>query len=123
MFDCSLRRRARKEKRGRPEDSLIPRERCSAAFADRLRVNPLSLYIYIRYIHSYIYLYALPVPLQPEEKRNEGEERPSPSDSLTPRGRCSAAFADGQPLIMGTIVSDGYLANLSLAEVRSLGIT
>uniref|UniRef100_A0A7S3WT58 ATP-dependent RNA helicase Ski2/MTR4 C-terminal domain-containing protein n=2 Tax=Emiliania huxleyi TaxID=2903 RepID=A0A7S3WT58_EMIHU len=41
----------------------------------------------------------------------------SPSESLTPRGRACAAFADGQPLIMGTIISDGWLAGLSLPEV------
>jgi hypothetical protein len=38
------------------------------------------------------------------------------SDALTPRGRACAAFADGQPLIMGTIVSDGWLARLSLPD-------
>eukprot|EP00967_Tisochrysis_lutea_P113242 scaffold179589_cov30-Tisochrysis_lutea.AAC.7 len=39
------------------------------------------------------------------------------AESLTPRGRACAAFADGQPLIMGTIISDGWLAKLTLPEV------
>lgn len=37
-------------------------------------------------------------------------------NALTPRGRACAAFADGQPLIMGTIISDGWLARLSLPD-------
>ena len=37
--------------------------------------------------------------------------------ALTPRGRACAAFADGQPLILGTIVSDGYLEQLTAAEI------
>ena len=36
---------------------------------------------------------------------------------LTPRGKACAAFADGHPLIMGTIISDGHLQDLSTAEV------
>ena len=37
--------------------------------------------------------------------------------ALTPRGRACAAFADGHPLIIGTIISDGWLAQLELKEV------
>mmetsp|Transcript_38853 Transcript_38853/g.89223 ORF Transcript_38853/g.89223 Transcript_38853/m.89223 type:complete len:715 (-) Transcript_38853:368-2512(-) len=37
--------------------------------------------------------------------------------ALTPRGRACAAFADGQPLILGTIISDGWLKQLSLGDV------
>uniref|UniRef100_A0A7S0LTH6 ATP-dependent RNA helicase Ski2/MTR4 C-terminal domain-containing protein n=1 Tax=Coccolithus braarudii TaxID=221442 RepID=A0A7S0LTH6_9EUKA len=37
--------------------------------------------------------------------------------ALTARGRACAAFADGQPLIIGTIISDGWLTQLSLPEV------
>ena len=41
----------------------------------------------------------------------------SDSALLSARGRACAAFADGQPLIIGTIISDGWLAELSLADV------
>ena len=37
--------------------------------------------------------------------------------ALTPRGRCAAAFADGEPLIVGTCIADGALKALSLMEV------
>jgi len=37
--------------------------------------------------------------------------------ALTPRGRCAAAFADGEPLIVGTCIADGALRDLSLREV------
>lgn len=30
---------------------------------------------------------------------------------LTPRGKCCALFADGEPIIMGTIISDGWFAD------------
>ena len=36
---------------------------------------------------------------------------------LTPRGRCAAAFADGEPLIVGTCIADGALKALTLQEV------
>jgi superfamily II RNA helicase len=36
---------------------------------------------------------------------------------LTPRGRACAAFADGHPLIIGTIIADGWLAQLSPGEI------
>ena len=39
--------------------------------------------------------------------------------ALTARGRACAAFADGQPLIIGTIISDGWLSQLNLPEVCS----
>jgi len=38
-------------------------------------------------------------------------------DALTPRGRCAAAFSDGEPLIVGTCVADGALEGLALREV------
>jgi len=38
---------------------------------------------------------------------------------LTPRGKACAAFADGEPLIIGTIISDGWLAQLSAAEIMA----
>jgi hypothetical protein len=40
----------------------------------------------------------------------------SPTE-LTPRGRACAAFADGQPLIMGTVIADGGLEELSFEEM------
>ena len=43
----------------------------------------------------------------------EGEVVPK----LSARGRAAAAFADGQPLILGTIISDRRLAPLSRAEI------
>ena len=43
----------------------------------------------------------------------EGEVVPR----LSARGRAAAAFADGQPLILGTIISDRRLAPLSRAEM------
>jgi len=36
---------------------------------------------------------------------------------LTPRGKACAAFADGHPLIIGTIITDGWLEGLTLGEV------
>ena len=45
---------------------------------------------------------------------DEGDGQPG---TLTPRGRACAAFADGQPLICGTIISDGWLDQLSAAEI------
>jgi len=39
--------------------------------------------------------------------------------TLTPRGRTCAAFAEGQPLIIGTIISDGWLPQLSAAEIMA----
>ena len=38
-------------------------------------------------------------------------------DALTARGRACAAFADGQPLIMGTVIADGGLEQLSFEEI------
>ena len=40
-------------------------------------------------------------------------------DGLTARGKACAAFADGQPLIIGTIISDAWLQTLTLPEVCS----
>jgi hypothetical protein len=40
------------------------------------------------------------------------------SGTLTARGSACAAFADGHPLIVGTIIADGWLPQLSQAEVR-----
>jgi len=37
--------------------------------------------------------------------------------TLTPRGRACAAFADGHPLILGTIVTDMWLEQLSAPEI------
>lgn len=37
--------------------------------------------------------------------------------TLTPRGKACAAFADGQPLIIGTIIADGWLGGLTPTEV------
>uniref|UniRef100_A0A7S3ERY1 ATP-dependent RNA helicase Ski2/MTR4 C-terminal domain-containing protein n=1 Tax=Haptolina ericina TaxID=156174 RepID=A0A7S3ERY1_9EUKA len=37
--------------------------------------------------------------------------------TLTARGRACAAFSDGHPLILGTIISDNWLQQLSLGEV------
>jgi len=37
--------------------------------------------------------------------------------SLTARGAACAAFADGHPLILGTIIADGWLKQLTQAEV------
>ena len=37
--------------------------------------------------------------------------------TLTARGRACAAFADGHPLIIGTIISDEWLRQLNLGEV------
>jgi len=37
--------------------------------------------------------------------------------TLTARGSACAAFADGHPLIVGTIIADGWLPQLSQAEV------
>ena len=50
----------------------------------------------------------------------EGEPEPdpgAPGQALTPRGYACAAFADGHPLIQGTIVADGGLEHLRYAEV------
>jgi len=41
----------------------------------------------------------------------------NPAGELTARGRACAAFADGQPLIIGTMISDGWLSDLTLPEV------
>ena len=40
--------------------------------------------------------------------------------TLTARGRACAAFADGHPLIIGTIISDEWLRQLTLGEVRDM---
>jgi len=37
--------------------------------------------------------------------------------TLTARGRACAAFADGHPLILGTIIADAWLRQLALGEV------
>lgn len=37
--------------------------------------------------------------------------------ALTPRGKCAAAFSDGEPLILGTCIADGAIAHLTLPEV------
>ena len=42
---------------------------------------------------------------------------PGPSLTLTARGQACAAFAEGHPLIIGTIISDGWLAGLNAREV------
>ena len=39
--------------------------------------------------------------------------------NLTPRGKACAAFADGHPLIIGTIIADGWLVQLSAAEIMA----
>ena len=39
--------------------------------------------------------------------------------TLTARGRACAAFSDGHPLILGTVIADGWLGQLSLGEVSS----
>jgi len=52
----------------------------------------------------------------------EGDPEPdpcAPGQALTPRGYACAAFADGHPLILGTIVADGGLEHLSLAEISA----
>ena len=49
----------------------------------------------------------------------EGCEFIDPSGGLTPRGKCAAAFADGQPLIIGTCIADGALRGLSQSEVMA----
>jgi len=36
---------------------------------------------------------------------------------LLPRGQACAAFADGFPLVVGTVIADGYLAKLSFGEI------
>jgi hypothetical protein len=36
---------------------------------------------------------------------------------LLPRGRACAAFADGQPVVVGTVIADGYLEGLSFGEI------
>ena len=36
---------------------------------------------------------------------------------LAPRGFACSAFADGHPLILGTIIADGGLAKLEFAEI------
>lgn len=36
---------------------------------------------------------------------------------LLPRGQACAAFADGYPLVLGTVIADGYLEKLSFAEI------
>ena len=37
--------------------------------------------------------------------------------ALTPRGKCAAAFADGEPLIVGTCIADGALKGLNIREI------
>jgi len=37
---------------------------------------------------------------------------------LLPRGQACAAFADGHPLVVGTVIAEGYLEALSFGEVR-----
>ena len=52
----------------------------------------------------------------------EGDPTPDPEaprQLLTPRGYACAAFADGHPLILGTVVADGGLENLTLAEIAA----
>jgi hypothetical protein len=36
---------------------------------------------------------------------------------LLARGQACAAFADGYPLVLGTVIADGYLEKLSFAEI------
>ncbi|EKX40371.1 hypothetical protein GUITHDRAFT_142865 [Guillardia theta CCMP2712] len=43
----------------------------------------------------------------------------APGQKLTPRGYACAAFADGYPLVLGTVVADGGLEHLTLAEIAS----
>jgi hypothetical protein len=38
-------------------------------------------------------------------------------NTLTPRGTCAAAFSDGEPLIMGTVIADGGLKKLNIKEI------
>ena len=38
---------------------------------------------------------------------------------LTPRGKCAAAFADGEPLIVGTCIADGALQGLKREEIMA----
>ena len=50
----------------------------------------------------------------------EGDPMPDPCAAghlLTPRGYACAAFADGHPLILGTVVADGGLEKLTLPEI------
>lgn len=53
--------------------------------------------------------------------QQEGFVKPSleePSGwALSPRGKACASFADGHPLIIGTVIADGYLKDLSQAEI------
>mmetsp|Transcript_15421 Transcript_15421/g.23190 ORF Transcript_15421/g.23190 Transcript_15421/m.23190 type:complete len:1435 (-) Transcript_15421:1365-5669(-) len=42
-----------------------------------------------------------------------------PPSTLTPRGKCAAAFSDGEPLILGTMIADEALYGLSLPEVSA----
>jgi len=43
------------------------------------------------------------------------QEEPS-GYKLLPRGQACAAFADGHPLVVGTVIADGYLEKLSFGE-------
>lgn len=38
------------------------------------------------------------------------------SGLLTPRGKCCALFADGQPIVMGTIISDGWFSDANVTQ-------
>ena len=46
-----------------------------------------------------------------------GFVEPGDGVTLTPRGRTCAAFADGEPLILGTIIADGHLETLTTGEI------
>jgi len=52
----------------------------------------------------------------------EGDPDPDPcagNQLLTPRGYACAAFADGHPLVLGTVVADGGLEHLTLPEIAA----
>eukprot|EP00928_Gymnodinium_smaydae_P032426 TRINITY_DN23487_c0_g1_i1.p1 TRINITY_DN23487_c0_g1~~TRINITY_DN23487_c0_g1_i1.p1 ORF type:complete len:619 (-),score=161.87 TRINITY_DN23487_c0_g1_i1:115-1971(-) len=54
--------------------------------------------------------------VQPPETNDEVGAPVAPA-VLLPRGRASAVFASGQPLIMGPVLADGYFASLDLDEI------
>ena len=69
---------------------------------------------------------SLPLTLTPTPNPNQvdygfvelsGDGSGDGDATLTARGSACAAFADGHPLIVGTIIADGWLPQLSQAEV------
>ena len=78
-------------------------------------------YDFIPWISLTLFFPVLPSPQSIEWLLQKGFLRPDAAQPsgflLLPRGKACAAFADGHPVVVGTVIADGYLEGLTFGEV------